>query len=515
MTTLWDLASVNRQRLATLFGSLRRAPLSWPQQILLWVLYFICTYSFLRPAITTVVVADDLINPFNYEFRSLNDFLERSNGHFNYIGHLIGSLTFAFWARAIGSLGINFTLVYGITKFLIFVVSLLAIANASKRILHFAGGDCNLWMLRMFTLLVGAGFMQLHVPWSNDPVASYPVSGFLSAAVGYIFVGSYFWIIKSDSVPKSLLVGLIGVVATLMYEYNIFAVVGVVPIAIYGYSKCAETRNQLIKLIRRDIVAISPAIIVAVSFYARARNNGNYYAGTDISVDRSFMLSSLIAFTNSLPGAGWPRSEAWLWLQESPRYGFVSIPLVVVSVITSVATLTIVSVLSRGLRDGAYSRLSMTRLVIAGSPVLVYWLGSTLIQANTTKVKAEESGLGEVYLYYSVGALAVATFVAIGYLQFLQNYSSKRLRLISATVLVVLLAYQANVNDAIQKQFNRSFVPTVSLIDAIDGGVPMVERCTALSEWVAIEWPAYYEEEMLLGLNQHFHRYEGEPFCKP
>jgi len=365
----------------------------------------------------------------------------------------------------------------------------------------------------MFTLLVGAGFMQLHVPWSNDPVASYPVSGFLSAAVGYAFVGSYFWIVKSDSLPKSLLVGLIGVVATLMYEYNIFAVIGVVPVAIYEYLKRAETRIQLIKLIRRDMVVTLPAIIVAVSFYARARNNGIYYAGTDISVDRSFMLNSLVAFANSLPGASWPRSEAWLWLQESPRYGLVSIPLVLVSMVTTVAALIIVNVLSQDVRDGANSRLSVTRLLIAGSPVLIYWIGSTLIQANTTKVKAEESGLGEVYLYYSVGALAVATFLTLGYLQLLQNHSPTRLRLFSITILVVLLAYQTNVNDAIRKQFNSNFAPTVSLIDAIDRGVPMAERCKALSDWAAIEWPTYYEQEMFLGLNQHFQRYEGQPFC--
>lgn len=477
------------------------------------MLYLVCTYIFLRPALSTVVVADDLTNPFGYEFRSLNDFLERSNGHFNYVGQLVGSSTSALWAMAIGVFGVNFTLAYGATKFLTFVVALLAITNVSKRILHFAGVECNLWTIRMVTLLVGAGFMQLHVPWSNDPVASYPVNGFFSAATGYAFIGSYFWTLKSCSLPKSLLVGLIGVVATLMYEYNVFAVVGVIPIAIYEWSKRKENRSQLIKVLRRDFVVISPAIAIAVSFYARARDNGIYYTGTDVSVDQSFVSKSVVALANSLPGASWPRSEAWLWLQESPRFGYVSVIPVLVVMFASVAVLTTVHVLSRDIREGAFALVSMTRLAIAGSPVLMYWLGSTMIQSNTVKVKAEESGLGEVYLYYSVGTLAVATLLTLGYIGSLRDCSRKHRRLIFITVFLILVAYQANVNDAIQRQFNSNFAPTVSLINAIDSRVPMVERCRALSGWVAVGWPTYYEQGMILGLNRHFHRYAGEPFC--
>ena len=144
-----------------------------------------------------------------------------------------------------------------------------------------------------------------------------------------------------------------------------------------------------------------------------------------------------------------------------------------------------------------------------------FWFGTTAIQALTGKVQTEAPQIGHVYNFYAAGSTSVVIIlVLIG--KFMSGQAFARKALIALMpAMIVIGAYQYNLNTAIQKR-HYSFTPqNRNLLVAFTEDLSRVDRCKALDEWQAMGWPDYYRTSMSAGIERAYFYFKGELFCRP
>ena len=476
------------------------------------------TALLLRPILLTNISADDFINPFSQIYHagtSIDAVIQRTwsivptTGHFNYAGQTIGSLVVLNWTYFIGNFGIRYSLVYSITKFVVYFLCIVVGAATIRVALSFVGIQINKWAPRVTLLLLLASSLQIHIPWSNDPVASYPLAGFLTVAIGLGYISLVIKHYESDALLISFLIGIFGAFSVLYYEFNSFAVFAVAPVLLYGLWNSKNEKKALLKRVLSALVLVAPAAFVTLFFFLRNQSSADNYSGTAISLKSPFLHTFSNGLASSLPATGWKISHDWLTgplnLSRQTAYSFV---------IGLVLVCGIFLFQDKPRKKTRNERLSSIRILVIVSPFLLYWLGATFTQASTVKVLTEAVRLGQVYNYYAVGATCFAVILLFGI--FMVNWSrvSSSLRGILIFLALVFGAYQYIVNWNVMIQFNGVTSGGSKLLVAFAERPPMKERCDALNIWKSVGWPEYYWLDMELGLNEAYKIYHGEPFCE-
>lgn len=489
----------------------------WTKEFLCWILFLSATWCLLRPALLTTLAADDLINPFSQLYHSgasLPTVIRKSagpvtaNGHFNYLGQAIGAFALFVWLYLIGKVGIHYGTVYASTKFLVYLILLLVAAELLREIMRYFGIRVSPWRARVSVLVTVVALIQIHIPWSNDPVASYPLAGFLTVAIGLTLVLLAVRAVQTWSWAGAVTTGVVGVLGVLYYEFNVFAVAAIVPLLAYGLWQVRSSRRDFGSRLVRTLVMILPAMITTIGLYLRNQQYSTNYEGTSVQVTSGFVRATKNGLISSLPATSWKRANEWL--TPDSRFTWFSVGLVLLGGIF---------ILGLVLLDGAGTVMrqrngrSIDRnfwCVILG--LIIYWFGATVTQTSTAKIQREASGIGQVYNYYAVGAVVVGLVGAIAFLSLFGTWG-RRWRLILVPIVLVATLYQHQINSQVTNQFNRVLVPNGNLLNVFHEVRDNTQRCQALEWWKSLGWPEYYANDMEKGLDLAYVMYRGYEFC--
>lgn len=482
------------------------------RNILGWVCYIAMSAIYLKPVLATTVVADDFINPFaifdvvgpgladlRYTWEAVG-----GAGHFNYLGHILGIIIHRSWLDIASRTGVQMASIYGLLKLLAFLGAAVAGASYTRLACTVAGRPISVWRSRVFVSVFLFSTLQLHVPWSNDPVGSYPLAGFVPAAIGFSLLTAGLRMTMTPDRSPPWLVGVLGTLAFLYYELNVAAVVAVGVLVLWGVAGQSAWSERWANL-KTFLPALMIPFVIAVGLQLQAAPRSANYGGTSIAFAEGSGRAFGVALISSLPTAAWPLSRHYL-------SGVVElIPAAVITLAVVGSVLAFVS--SSHARPTPSARvLRSTGAALTSSP-MAYWVLATLVQAATVKVQSEAVQVGQVYTYYAIGATTLAVVGAM--LFHLLPHSALVLRLAPGfTVLFSLFVLvQSMINWNISQRFNATTGQYRALLAAYSDQRNEAERCIALHEWAVLKLPDYYEVSMIEGLDAASHYYHGEPFC--
>lgn len=485
-----------------------------------WGLFCGALYALLRPALLTTLAADDLVNPFGQLYRSgasLTTVIKESagpvtaNGHFNYLGQAIGAFAMFVWLYLIGKIGIHYGTVYAVTKFGVYLLLLIAAGAVLQHLVRLKGRTLSRWRARILVLITIVGLIQIHIPWSNDPVASYPLAGFMTVVVGLSFLLAAFHAMRSWKWPNVILVGALGIVATQYYEFNLFVVMALAPLILDELWLSRGNHRRLGSRTLKSLTMVGPAAIVTAFLYLRNKKFSANYEGTAVTIDSSFLRATRNGLISSLPGSSWDRANEWLTTNMGIQAASLMLALL------SAVLIAILWRLDGGPSGHALEPLTSNsrRFWLTNLAMLIYWFGATVTQTSTAKIQREAGGIGQVYNYYAVGVTVVA-IVGASLLVFTGTSGTRR-RTIRIGLIALALAvgvYQHQINSHVTTQFNEVLVPNANLLNVFHEGRDNTQRCQALEWWKSLGWPTYYVTDMENGLDLAYQMYRGYEFCK-
>lgn len=481
-----------------------------------WLLWVLLSAAHLRPVLGTTVVADDLINPVHQfdeagpgllaNLRYAADGVEAS-GHFNYLGQALGAVYNQLWLWTASRTDLSLLTLYAATKLAVLLLTALAVAAYVRAACRLLGRDVGAWWCRAGVSVALFGTLQLHVVWSNDPVASYPLSGFASAALGFaLLLAALRW--GGPERPWGpAVVGLLGLATVLYYEIDVAAVLAVGAVVLWHVLAVRDAAGRLQRLVRCSPALLVP-FVLTVALQRSAAAAGATYGGTDVAVGQGLPGTLRVALASGVPGAGWDLSRDYL--AGSPL--FRPVPALVLAVVLGVLA---VQAGRHPLPAGGVARGALRRGWLLLAAPVVYGVGASGIQAATAKVQQEVTAVGMVYNFYAVSAAAVAALCVLTLLLVpVSTWARPAVGLPVAVAAGLLVLTQTMVNASVAERFNATFLPANRvLLQAYSDEDPPDVRCSVLRTWTTYPLPAYYRQQMVDGLQAAYRHYHGESFC--
>lgn len=481
-----------------------------------WTGYVFASWLILRPVLLTTVYADDYTNPFSqFPSTKLNPFEmirfgwrgAKGAGHINVLGQVIGAMLNSIWMVAMSVLGLRYSTIYAATKLLVYLLTAVAAASFVRRCSDIVGRPLSVWRSRIYISIALFTTLQIHIPWSNDPVSSYPASGFAAAALGFVVLAQALEAFRKDSFRRACLCGVIGGLSVIYYEIGLAAVAAIVPLGLWAWNDRREREPKPLRTTMRlaaPMVAIP--IVIAVATKLVLGSAPANYSGTRVTLGGDQIRSVANGLVSTLPGSAWKVAREFLTVPVALR----ATPLGILIVLT-----TAVAVLARRypveFPDGRIrSRLGLVALI--ASP-LAYLLGATAIQTSTQKVQDEAPRIGYVYNYYAIGATAVAAVLVMVAIAIPRRWWTDLVRSVAVVVSVAFVSVQFLLNWNITIRFNELTYPSRQLLVTFTEQPAEVIRCSALQGWTLGSWPDPYENAMVAGLQSAYQYFHGEPFC--
>lgn len=465
----------------------------------------------LRPVLTTVVVADDLIGPFSM-FNDAGPSLwshvkagynAASYGHFNYIGQIVGAFVNWIWLRLMLA-GVRYSTLYFFTKLIIYIALIYVAAATIRSILAMWNTTIHPVALRIAIAITMIGTLQLHLVWSNDPVASYPMSGYTSVIFGLLAIWAAAELIQHSSTWIFKFVApLTFLTAVLYYEMNIALIPTIGILAISYHVSHRSTQISSIKhLARIAAIYVVPTIFIAILQMQNAAKSASY-EGTAIALNDGTLTTFVTLLISSLPFSSWHLGFDWLY--EYPS-----------TLSSSMLLLGTASLISIGL--WRIHEIEKTKKVSQKAfwlipPLVSYWIFSTAIQSATSKVQSEATRIGSVYNFYAVGSTVLILLIAVSVLFTLQKIEKIGLKIIFLTPFFIVINLQVFLNFSIQQQHYTLLPQVRHLLVSYSERRPIDERCLALQTWLSMGWPTYYSNSMTTGMEKSYQTKFNEPFC--
>ena len=446
-------------------------------------------------------------------------------GHSNPVGQTLGALYhyLAYWVSA--SFGVS-PQYFDVLATLAMIA--LGVAGAASAVVW---GLARLPALRVsfwptFALLaaVTAATLQLHVPWSDDPVVSYGPAGWGSTAIGFWMIA---WALRAIAPgvrdTRSIVIcSLLGVVAVWYYEMLVGAVAAVA-VALVLTAFTAVDRAQIR---RRCLVLMGAAVVLPAVMFVAGRvllavpSEEAGYGGTTLALGRAGVSAWGNGMLSALPGGGWG------YLTETagaPALDWDSLHLGA-GLVLLVGAIGFAWVRSTGLDDlrgDVVAPASDEPLPAWRSPWLVpvatlltFWAGATATHAMTVKYSEKMARPGQVYLSYAVGVICVAALIVLA-LVALRRHRSARLLVVGLPLLGAFVLGQVTLNMTLADITQTHYPINAQLVaQSADGDVSEVVRCGTLFDWMTKQgWPEYYLVAVRDGVQENYERMYGEPFC--
>ena len=481
-----------------------------------WTLYTAASWLILRPVLLTTVYADDYINPFSqFPATRLNPIEmvryawrgAKGAGHINVLGQLIGAILGGIWMAAMSVLGLRYSTIYAATKLLTYILTAVAAAAFLRKCSEILGRPLSAWRARVYVSAVLFTTLQIHIPWSNDPVSSYPASGFAAAAIGFVVLSLAVDALRAQSFRRAVVCGVAGGLCVIYYEIGAAAVAAIVPLGVWFW---LDRRRQDPKALRQSATLLAPMLVIPVIIAAATKlalgpSNASY-TGTALAVGGHQVRSAEYGLVSTLPGSAWRVARDFLAMPVTLRTTPIGILLVLVIALALLAK----RFPADRFDDPLASRVTL--LLLLAAP-LAFMLGATVIQTSTQKVQDEAPRIGYVYNFYAIGATAVAVIIVVLVLSIPARWTSGMLRIPAIAVALTFVSIQFLLNWNVTMRFNELTYPSRQLLVTFSDQPPEVIRCSALQGWTLGLWPDGYEDAMVNGLQDAYQYFHGEQFC--
>jgi hypothetical protein len=466
----------------------------------------------LYPILVTPLVADDFLNPFS-QYPSTGGGYWKSvvfgwDAAFNgasmrLSGNVVGAWLNNFWLDLAGRSLVNLSTFYAIQKYLVFVLCGFSLSYFSGSFLLALGHKTSFLKRTFLCSFVLFSTIQIHGLWSNDPVSSYPMTGFMVAAIGFFILGFTAYTSMKLATPRLLF--LFGLCIWSVFYYETLVSVGLLTFPILLSSIPLSSFRQAIKRISlTSIPAVATFLAITLSqLHTAARSQT--YGGTTVNIGWRAFKTFVFGLASSFP------ASAWNVTSELSGIGL-DLKLVPVLVLLCAALIA----LWHFPRISNSTKISkrknwrlLTSLVLAP---LIFWIFAVGLQSLTEKVQNETGKLGYVYSYYAVGAATFTLFASVSFILMAQKYM-KVVSLVLSCFLV-FASIQASITWSVSDHMSRALVPNRTLLAAFSNFEMQPMRCQALRNWAAGGWPAYYEDGMIQGLQEASIGFHKEPFCR-
>lgn len=477
------------------------------------------SYLLLLPILRTYVIADDFEAPFaqmkmgatgvlsTLNFAWQTEFV--SGDRTRVVGGIVGALVNWLWLWVAKVLGISILDVFGLIRFFVIVACAMAVSTLWWQTARTYARPIS-WRAALVLVSVALfGTLQLHGIWSNDPVESYPMAGYASAAIGFGLLALAVWTNRRPTPRRFALLALSGMVAVSYYEFNLGAVAGAVLIvgtAAWPYRR--DLRRVAVHLAWTAAVFLVP---VAWMLIAGAQNSGAAYNGRQLQASGA-VHSLLIGVVSSLPGAAWHLTSTTLGGYPALTVGAVVVAILVVGLVAlwlrlgpSSPTLSIEPTDNR----------SNLMLAVVAVAVVVYAVFAIGLEGATQKVELEVTKIGQVYTAYAVGSAAVGFALAVGAWWIVSRGRGARRWLVLALALLAagFITVQGSYNEHLKDRLQVNIAENQALDNAFAAGVSQPARCSALRIWMSYPWPDYYRQQVLQGTEVGYRDFYGRLMC--
>jgi hypothetical protein len=437
-------------------------------------------------------------------------------GHFNPVGQALGAAYHftAYWASAVLGLSPQY---FDVLAYLALI--LLTVAGATSAVVWGASrsslGRPAFWPL--FALICGitAATLQIHAPWSNDPVVSYGPAGWGSAAIGFWTIALALRATAPGARGKGSIIACsaLAIGCVWYYEMLVSAVaataLALVLIATVAADRATARRRCLVLLVTAVLL---PAVLFVLGRRFALPSGSGSYGGTTVTVGPAALETWLYGMVGALPGGGWN----FLAEMSGP-------PLVRVSTLILAGALCLLLVgtgvtwwraqAQPAVVSAVGASAARRSTIILVAPLLVFWALATASHSVTLKYIEEIRSPGQVYLFYAVGVVAVAALIAVLLTHLVRRMPTPVLAgllPLAGIFVLVQVASNMSVADSVLRQYDQNG-PLVAL--STDGDADLDVRCAVLEAWSVRPWPEYYRTAVTEDVQENYERMFGEPFC--
>ena len=452
---------------------------------------FLCALfvTLLLPIINAPIHGDDLISPFNYyleydgKLRNyLLNFSLSFDGHFNFLGEIFSALWLDFWIRILVQTNsiYQFIMAYRILKIIVMLLFLLLAMKLNRMV----SPNLSLGLTGFYTLLSFLLVTVYHTNWSSDPVGNYPLTGYLSTAIGAIYI----ILLQSKKLDNRIYVNLaIIVVAVLYYEINI----GLIAVLLY-YLKP--------KLGTKKITLITIALISITIFTYLLLLAPNAYSGGQLSLSWKFFYSFFLQIISILPPITFPLAI------------YFSKITIVSSLIFCVLLFRVSRKLVTNLNDSGNIQNILPKskkIFIFNNTeklLLIYFVTSCLILALSKKYQNEIVIPGQVYMSYTSGQLLFIVYLTRILIEF---YHVRKLSQFWMVIIIAsCIGFQ---NYSLVSKLNERSSFSQDILYSWDG--PIEERCNAVENFNSYKLDKSYMETFQVSFSKIFYDIKSEAYC--
>lgn len=469
----------------------------------------------LLPVLTTHVEADDFGNVFIQYSNTGVDFLEaagnawgqtKRSGHYSYVGNQTLYAFNVLWISADRATALSLQHWYSLTKLAVYLGAIVAAARYLRRSLAARRRPISVWAARWLVALPLLATLQLHNLWCHDPVASYPLSGFVSAAIGFLVLTLAVSRVDGTRIRDAMVLGAAICGAIAYYEINVALIPAIAVMSAMQFWARAQAGASFGEQARRA-ARLLPAIVgptaIVVIMTAVSANLSQGYTGTSVALGWRAATTAFRATIGTLPAAAW-----WLSHDTLGR-SHVLLPGAIVGLLV-VGWLVFATWRTVWVRERLPTLARWEFSSVAG-PVATYALCGIAIQAATDKTQTETERIGEVYNFYAGGTLALAILFALCWLAVGGRRPTGRRVLGGALVAVAVVQFA--LNWELRDAFNTRYAVNGALLREVEAPGSLEERCTTIEQWIARGWPEYYSSGVVAGVEARSIDDHGQPFC--
>ena len=479
--------------------------------IISWALYFIGSWSLLYPILVTPLVADDFLNPFLQYSSTGGGYWDSvvfgwdaafNGASMRLSGNVIGAWVNNLWLDLAGHSLVDLSTFYAIQKYLVFISCGFSLSYFSGALLLAFGHRTSFLKRAFLCSFVLFSTLQIHGLWSNDPVSSYPMSGFMVAAIGFYILGWAAYTSLSPSLSR-LFVLLVSCVLSVFYYETLVSVGLLTFLILLSSAPRSNWQRPLLRILFFSLPAIATFLTITFSRMHTAAQSQTY-GGTTVLFGKKTFLTFYFGLASSLPASAWKVSSQFLGtglhLQLLPTLTAFTALLVALWHFPKISDSTQI--------PNHKNSLLFASLILSS---LGFWAFAVGLQSLTEKVQNETGKLGYVYSYYAVGAASFAVLMSVTLI--LLSQKSMKTKTLIFSIILVFSTFQSSITWQASELMSSSLIPNRTLLSQFSNFDVMPLRCQALRNWAAGNWPSYYEDNMINGLQQASLGYHKEPFC--
>lgn len=365
-------------------------------------------------------------------------------------------------------------------------------------------------LLALFSIQAGIAVatLQVHAPWSNDPVVSYPVAGWASTALGFCYLGSLGKALLAVRRQRLwiMVTGVLGMALALSYTMMVSAIIAGLVLATLCTAKTSPmSRHKTAIFTATSLPLLAYAIIQLVRLLGPMTYDGTEPGSIGLA------LQSLPPFI----GGSIPLTSLSLASQHQDAVAPVS--WIAAPVISSLVLICFGMIL---VRRSPQSSLSTTRspgqlplwIFVAG--LSTFWFSSSALTALSSRYQVElNAEIGRVHMFYAAGALCVTAILAILILAIPRGDFKMTLGIL-LVLITASSVIQGAANAHVISALKASFTVNNTVLDTLDStDVLMKDRCHVLWRFANSGLPDYYWQQVLTGSRKYFLHKFGVPIC--